>query len=482
MPFQIDGFEVGGRSYKLPENKQSGANRISVIVGPNGVGKTNLLAEMVYQFTDRKRTSDKGPSSFISIKSKQKQRDYPKRVIAQTFSPFSQFPKERSRAKGLRDYLLDGDEQYATIGFTRGMGLIGSVSRIAIGRIIRKLFIQPDHAVPLSQAMLALGFLPILTLGFVDSSSLRNPDFSSPEKTQEAIAEYLSKIKDKSNRPIALSFNERKLVREFNNESEVELAERIEKAMLMLQKFQQERRPPSRKEYVFDIKLDNPKQQAELLESVLTLNRLGLLRISSCLLRPNEQNEKWSVNNEMTPGMIDIADASSGQQQLLSSLFGVVAEAEDHSLILIDEPELSLHPAWQTQFVDLLIDALSGIRGCHVFIATHSALVAQRAQELNLDIVSIGSEPLELSPKESNKESNAVSVDQMLLETFGIAVRDSAYVSKLLMALVLDAEESPALQPEAKRKLAAIKNLYDKAAIEDKSMKALIQSASKLIG
>lgn len=477
MPFQIAGFKVGDRSYRLPENKQSGANRISVIVGPNGVGKTNLLAEMVYQFTDRKRISDKELSSFIRIKSKQKQREYPKRVIAQTFSPFSRFPKERSRAIGLRDYLIDGDEQYATIGFTRGMGLHGSVSRITIGRIIRKLFIQPDHAVPLSQAMLALGFFPTLTLGFRDSSSLRNPDFSSPEKIQEAIAKYLSGIKDKSNRPTALSFNERKLVREFNNESEAELAERIEKSMLMLQGFLQERIGPSRKEYVFDIKLDNPRQQAELLESVLTLNRLGLMRISSCLLRPNGNSGQWSTNNDQYPGMIDIADASSGQQQLLSSLFGVVAEAEDHSLILIDEPELSLHPAWQTQFIDLLVDALSGIRGCHVFIATHSALVAQRAQELHLDIVSIGSEPLELSPK----ESNAISVDQMLLETFGIAVRDSAYVSKLLMALVMDAEESLELKIEAKKKLTVIKNLYDKAAIKDMAMNTLIDSAIEIV-
>jgi len=478
MPFQIEEFMVGGQSYRLPESKQSGPNRISVFVGPNGVGKTQLLAEMVYQFTDRKRYRDKQLSSFVSIESEHEQHVYPKRVVAQTFSPFSRFPKERARAMGLKDYLIDGDEQYATIGFTRGMGLHGSVSRIAVGRIIRKLFTRPDHAAPLSQAMEALGFIPALTLGFMSSNSLRNPDFSSPEKTRRAIDEYIAKIKDKSKRPTALSFDEKKLIREFDNEPEAELANRIEKSILKLQGLQQERRGPNRKEYVFDVELDTPRQQADLLEAVLILNRLGLMRISSCLLRPKGANGKWSANNDLFSGMIDIADASSGQQQLLSSLFGVVAEAEDHSLILIDEPELSLHPAWQTQFIDLLANALSGIGGCHVFIATHSALVAQRAQELDLDIVSIGSEPLDLSPN----ESNAVSVDQMLLETFGLAVRDSAYVSKLLMALVMDADESPALKAEAKRKLSAIQNLYNKAAIEDRAMNKLLRSASKLIG
>ena len=204
MPFNITGFEIGGRSYDLPEIRQKGANRISVLVGPNGVGKTQLLAEMVYQSTDRKRYRDKALSSYVKIKTNQNNEVRPNRVIAQTFSPFSRFPKERARAMGLKDYLIDGDEQYATIGFTRGMGLYGSVSRITIGRIIRKLFTQPDHAAPLAQAMEALGFFPVLTLGFSASNSLRNPDLSSPEKIRKSIDEYIAR--DTLNNP-AFSFS-----------------------------------------------------------------------------------------------------------------------------------------------------------------------------------------------------------------------------------------------------------------------------------
>ncbi len=475
MPFQISGFEIGDRFISLPERRKINANRITVVVGPNGVGKTNLLVEMVYHFTGKNRSSRRESQSFVRIESVGGRA--PARVVTQTFSPFSRFPKERSRALGLRDYLIDGDEQYATIGFTRGIGFQGSVSRVAVGRIIRKIFTRPEHARPLAKAMESLGFNPLLTLGFQTVQAFVGSDIRNKKELRVSITEYISVIKAKSSH----SFDEQKLVREFQNESDAALALRIEKSLLTLQQVSVEKRSAGnvkRNEYVFEVSLLEPERNADLLESVLTLNRLGLLRISSCLLTPHGKNGSWLSGYGIAPGEIDIADASSGQQQLLSSLFGVVAEADDNSLILIDEPELSLHPAWQTQFIDLLTDALSGIRKCHIFIATHSALVAQRAHELDLEIISLGSESLKLSPK----ENNAVSVDQMLLETFGLAVRDSAYVSKLLLELIMDADESPELRAEARKKISAIKKIYGNASIEDKVMKRLIQSASKLIG
>ena len=59
---------------------------------------------------------------------------------------------------------------------------------------------------------------------------------------------------------------------------------------------------------------------------------------------------------------------TSGQKQLVSLMVGI-REAQEGSLILIDEPEISLHVDWQLE----LIDALKGpLSSSHIFVATHS--------------------------------------------------------------------------------------------------------------
>lgn len=66
---------------------------------------------------------------------------------------------------------------------------------------------------------------------------------------------------------------------------------------------------------------------------------------------------------------------SSGQWSWLGSFGALVAELRDHSLILIDEPENSLHPSWERQFMPELQQCLNGLSGCQVVVATHSPLI-----------------------------------------------------------------------------------------------------------
>jgi len=46
---------------------------------------------------------------------------------------------------------------------------------------------------------------------------------------------------------------------------------------------------------------------------------------------------------------MDVTQTSSGQQQMLCSMLSLASALKDNSIVLIDEPELSLHPkAWET--------------------------------------------------------------------------------------------------------------------------------------
>ena len=68
---------------------------------------------------------------------------------------------------------------------------------------------------------------------------------------------------------------------------------------------------------------------------------------------------------------LDLGKLSSGEQHELVMLYELLFRAPRNSLILIDEPELSLHVAWQEQWVKDLQEtaALSGFRA---IVATHS--------------------------------------------------------------------------------------------------------------
>lgn len=46
-----------------------------------------------------------------------------------------------------------------------------------------------------------------------------------------------------------------------------------------------------------------------------------------------------------------LTEASSGELSLIFNLLSIAGEIENESLILIDEPEISLHPEWQSNFI-----------------------------------------------------------------------------------------------------------------------------------
>jgi len=68
---------------------------------------------------------------------------------------------------------------------------------------------------------------------------------------------------------------------------------------------------------------------------------------------------------------IDIAATSSGEKEILNLLLGIFAFNVRNGLIIIDEPDLHLHPRWQKMLLRMLAD-LSKDYGIQFFIVTHS--------------------------------------------------------------------------------------------------------------
>lgn len=116
-------------------------------------------------------------------------------------------------------------------------------------------------------------------------------------------------------------------------------------------------------QYSFDIEFDsNPFVTNNDLKNIYKLKQYDLVNSTSVLFYKNGQQ-------------IDVEGMSSGEFAMLAMILSISAAAnDDHTLILIDEPELSLHPNWQMTFIDNLDRALKK-QICHLMITTHSHML-----------------------------------------------------------------------------------------------------------
>ena len=70
-------------------------------------------------------------------------------------------------------------------------------------------------------------------------------------------------------------------------------------------------------------------------------------------------------------GFIDLSLLSSGEQNEVVMLYTLVFGVGDDSMLLIDEPENSLHVLWQKKFMRT-IEEVSAVKNLFVIVATHS--------------------------------------------------------------------------------------------------------------
>ena len=85
-------------------------------------------------------------------------------------------------------------------------------------------------------------------------------------------------------------------------------------------------------------------------------------------------------NQELLP-----SDLSSGEQHELVLLYELLFKTEPNSLVLIDEPELSLHVAWQVEFLKDLKE-ITELADLDILMATHSPDIIQDRWDLTVEL------------------------------------------------------------------------------------------------
>lgn len=431
-------------------------NKIDILTGTNGCGKTEILTSIVYELTDfGQRTDD----PFVRVETRPSflSEDFERidvRVIAQTFSPFNRFPRPIRTKRSLASIYSDGKksaETYYCLGLNNGTGFGGAgVTRRLLEEAMYRISENPEALKSIFSMMPDIGFQDFLTLHYRTHPQFRRAVQSG---NRSDLEKFLS---DRSTKHVGAPIHA-----EMRYASISQIADLVSEAAKIigpeLQKSKFERRFSA---------FDSYRNYSEL-QSLLLLRRLDLLTLTNMWVKSHRGID------------IDVTNTSSGQQQMLCSFFGLSSALEDGSVVVIDEPELSLHPRWQQAYLDNLLTTLGAFKGCHVLIATHSPLIVQRAQNLDINVHHVGGKDDELFVP----TTKTASVEGTLIDVFETPVVGSAHLANELFTIVTAAEKGAPEERAANiQHLQNLKEVYKGAQVVDQKSLALIIKALAILG
>lgn len=82
---------------------------------------------------------------------------------------------------------------------------------------------------------------------------------------------------------------------------------------------------------------------------------------------------------------LELSQLSSGEKQEIVLFYDLIFVTQKNVLLLIDEPEISLHITWQKKFMDDLLKIIE-YKGFNVIVATHSPQILNNHWDLQIDL------------------------------------------------------------------------------------------------
>ena len=148
-----------------------------------------------------------------------------------------------------------------------------------------------------------------------------------------------------------------------------------------------------------------------LLKHEFKLKRIGLV-------------ENVSITLERKNLIYELDEASSGEISLLATYAYIATHIQQGDVVLIDEPENSLHPRWQREYCRRLLDQFY-LYSPRFLIATHSPNIVQGAQssDVNVRLVRMPSDEVTMEPITK-------SIEGTLYEVFGVLSPANHYLSE----------------------------------------------------
>lgn len=139
----------------------------------------------------------------------------------------------------------------------------------------------------------------------------------------------------------------------------------------------------------------------------------------------------------------DFSNASSGEFHFLHLYSSLAKSIDENSIVLIDEPEISLHPNWQQSWYNLLKPLLDKYNTSHLIVSSHSHLIVSDLPPANSSINTLRRKDNVITIELLTKFNPfAWSTEQVLLDVFEMATDRNFYLADRMQNLVEELTKS----------------------------------------
>ena len=143
-----------------------------------------------------------------------------------------------------------------------------------------------------------------------------------------------------------------------------------------------------------------------------------------------ETTEILPIFTNLSEDKFDINELSSGEKQLFLRTLAIRMLNPENSIILIDEPELSLHPKWQQRIVDVYRKIGENNQ---IIIATHSPHILGSVKKENIILLDKDGEgKIVVRTGDELYDSYGQPTDRVLKDIMGLQTTRNPKVFKLL--------------------------------------------------
>lgn len=137
-------------------------------------------------------------------------------------------------------------------------------------------------------------------------------------------------------------------------------------------------------------------------------------------------------------GNYSLQESSSGEYHFFSSMVALMATVKMNSLIFLDEPEISLHPNWQMNYVSFVRKLFSdpNYNTSHILIATHSHFLVSDLNGEDSKIIGLkrssGKNHIKVVDLPKNMDTYGWSAEDVLYNVFDVLTIRNKYVANVI--------------------------------------------------
>lgn len=204
------------------------------------------------------------------------------------------------------------------------------------------------------------------------------------------------------------------------------------------------------------------------LDLAITFDQIKKEDKETIIFFKNEKGERFSID-----------DISTGEKTLLSKVLYLYFSEFKNKIILIDEPELSLHPAWQNRVLKLY-ENFAIKNNCQIIIVTHSPHIIGSAKNESIRVLQKNREG-KMEALDHFSQSYGLEFHKILTEIMGVEYLRTPEVAEKLATLKKMIAQNHFDTSEFQEKWQELEEIFGENYLDLKLLKLEIASRRKSV-